>query len=281
MAIYVNGRAQERHYDPFEDLDAILTLLGSTNTFFWPFLEATGIDIQSYGEEDEPLISGEAAANVELNDPATGWAPFKHLGGVHSYHFEGADNQHLYGADAAKLSFNGTTDAAFSVGCFFYAEEATGTLIAKYDAVGTDREWRLHLLAGPDLALEVFQESLLDSETAQTTTAISTRQWYSGVITYGGAGGDGGGGAEKQAADDMTIYIDGVAVAATVSEVGGTYADMEGGAAGLLIGANDDNAGPANEFTGRIALPILCGKEMTLANIAEYHARGKRLLGLD
>ncbi|KKL27395.1 hypothetical protein LCGC14_2385580 [marine sediment metagenome] len=281
MAIYVNGRDQERHYDPFEDLDAILTLLGTTNTFFWPFLESTGIDVQSYGEEDAPLISGEAGTNVELNDPATGWAPFKHLGGVHSYHFEGADDQHLHGGDAAKLSFNGTTDAAFSVGCFFYAEAATGTLISKYDAAGTAREWRLHLLAGPDLGLELFQDIILDSETAQTTTALSLRQWYSGVITYGGAGGDGGGGAEKQAANDMIIYIDGVAVTATVSEVGGAYVDMVGGATGVMIGANDDNAAPANEFTGRMGLPILCGKQMSAVNVAEYHARGKRLLGLD
>jgi hypothetical protein len=201
------------------------------------------------------------------------------VGSVHSYHFEGGDDQHLYGADAAALSFDGTTDAAFSVGCFFYAEAATGTLIAKYDVAGTDREWRLHLLAGPDLALEVFQEDIDDSETAQTTTAISTRQWYFGVVTYGGAGGDGGGSA-KTAAADMTIYIDGAEVAATASEVGAAYEDMVGGSAGILIGANDDNAAPASEFTGRIALPFLCGKELTAREVAEVYGLGQTLLGL-
>lgn len=258
-------------------LDAILTILGSTNTFLWPFLENTGIDLASYGEEDEPLISGEAGANVALNNAATGWAPYRHPGGVHSLHFEGADDQHLYGADAAKLSFNGTTDAAFSVGCFFYLDSGTGTLMAKYDVAGTDREWKLHFAAGPDLALELFQENDDKSETAQTTTALSTRQWYSGIVTYGGAGGDGGGG--KTAAADMTIYVDGAAVAAATSSVSG-YSDMVGGAAGLLIGATDDNAAPASEFTGRIALPFITGKELTAAEVGSLYGIGQELLGL-
>jgi hypothetical protein len=261
-------------------LDDILTILGSTNTFFWPFLEATGIAVQSYGEEDMPVVPGEAGADVELNDPVTGWAPFKHVGGVHSYHFEGGDDQHLYGADAAKLSFNGTTDAAFSIGCWFYTEGATGTLIAKYDVAGTDREWRLHLLSGPDLGLEVFEEGIDDSETAQATTALSTRQWYFGVVTYGGAGGDGGGGSAKTAAADMVIYIDGAAVAATTSEVGAAYADMDAGSAVVMIGATDDNAAPANEFTGRIALPFITGKELTPADVRGLYSLGQTLLGL-
>ncbi len=264
----------------FSLLDDIVTILapGSNNVFLWPFLESTGIDLQSYAGIDEALQSGEAGAFVELNDPATGWAPYMHSGGVNSYHFEGGDNQHLVGADAATLSFNGTTDTALSVGCWFYTEGATGTLMAKYDVAGSAEEWRLHLLSGPDLALELFETTKDDSETAQTTTALSTRQWYFGVVTYGGAGGDGAGG--KTAAADMIIYVDGAAVTATTSEVGGTYADMIAGAAPLMIGATDDNAAPANEFTGRIALPFIVNAELSAASVASLYGIGQKLLGL-
>ena len=265
----------------FKLLDRFIAVLdpATNNMFFWPFFESTGIDIQSYKDIDEPLLAGEATAYVELNDPATGFAPYKHVGGVYSYHFEGADDQHLEGADVATLSFNGTADTVFSIGCFFYAEAATGTLIAKYDAVGGDREWRLHLLAGPDLALEVFHEDGVDSsETAQTTTALSTRRWYFGLVTYGGAGGDGGGG--KLAAADMNIYVDGSLVAKTTSEVGAAYADMIAGNAPLMIGANDDNAAPANEFTGRIALPFIVNAELSAANAVTLNNIGKTLLGV-
>lgn len=260
-------------------LNDLLTILDpdTNNVFLWPFLEDTGQLVQSYGGIDESVIPGIAATDTDLDD-SVGFMPVRHPGGINSYHFEGAGDQQLAGDDAATLSFNGTTDAAFSVGCFFYIDSGTGTLIAKYDVAGTDREWRLHLLSGPDLALELYQEDIDDSETAQTTAALSTRKWYSGIVTYGGAGGDGAGG--KTAAADMTIYIDGAAVAATTSEVGGTYADMVAGNAPLLIGANDDSAAPASEFTGRIALPFIVNAELTAAEVAGINSICRGLLGL-
>lgn len=261
----------------FTLLDRIITILDATNNnvFFWPFLESTGIDIQSYKDDDEPLLSGEAGAYAELNDPATGWAPLMHQGGVYSYHFEGADDQHLEGADAANLSFNGTTDTAFSVGCWFYTEGATGTLISKYDVGGTLREWKFDLAAGPDLRLFLYDESATAEEGAQTTTALSTRRWYFGVATYGGAGGDGGGAA----GDDILIYVDGALVADTDTD-DAAYVDMEDSTAPLMIGATDDNAAPASEFTGRIALPFIVNVKLAAAQIDELYGIGKVLLGV-
>ena len=58
-----------------------------------------------------------------------------------------------------------------------------------------------------------------------------------------------------------------------------TYVDMEDLGGPLMIGAADDNAAPANEFTGRIALPFICGKALSAANVAAIKGLGDQLLG--
>ncbi len=267
-------------------LNQLVTVLDpdTNNVFFWPFLEGNGDIVQPYGTGiDEELDVTAATATLALDAATAGYHPVLHAGGIHSYHFEAGDNQALVGADAATLSFNGTTDAAFTVGCFFYVQSGTGTLIAKYDVAGSAEEWRLHTVAGPDLALEVFEAGGEDSsETAQTTTALNAGQWYCGAVAYGGAGGSGSAGGATTAADDMTIYIDGASVGSTSSKVDGVggYADMVGAAAPLMIGATDDKAAPANEFNGRIALPFLVNAELTAANMVTITGIGRTLLGL-
>ncbi len=258
----------------FDLLDQFAAVLGSTQTHLWPFLESTGIDVQAYKEQDVPLQSGEAAAFVELDDPATGFAPLMHAGGVHSYHFEAGDDQHLVGANTGSLSYNGTTDIAMSIGCFFYIDSGTGTLLAKYDVAGTLREWKFDLAAGPDLRFTVYDESVDKEEGAQTVTALSTRRWYFGIGTYSGVGGNAG-----AVGDGTVIYVDGAAVTDTDIDAAG-YADMEDGGSPLMIGATDDNAAPASEFTGRIALPFVCGKELSAANAVTLNGIGRTLLGL-
>ena len=282
MGNHISGANINQNLRTFNLLDTIMTALNPTSNdvFFYPFLESNGDRVQAYGQaEDEELDVTFNGTTGGLDAVATSLAPFQHLGGVHSYGFVGEDSPALVGADVAALSFNGTSDVAFSVGCmFFVAPGNTGTLIAKYDVAGSAEEWRLHILSGPDLALELFETVIDDSETAQTTTALNDGQWYSGIVTYGGAGGDGAGGQTANA--DMIIYIDGVSVTRSNSEVGGTYNDMVGGAAPLMIGATDDKAAPANEFTGRIALPFVMSSALSSANAAIVSAAGRTLLGL-
>ncbi len=258
----------------FDLLDKIVVVLGSTRAFFWPFLEATGILVQSYREQDESVIPSKVAAAVALDNSTEGFEPYLHPGGVHSYHFEAALNQCLVGADAANLSQYGGTDAAFSVGCFFYIDSGTGTLISKYNAGDTAREWKLDFAAGPDLRLFVYDENQTAEEGVHTAAALSTRQWYFGVGTYSGVGGNGG-----AVADGMILYVDGVAVT-DVDTDDATYVDMEDLGGNLIIGATGDLAAPADEFTGRIALPFVCGKALSAAEIATLYGLGKTLLGI-
>ncbi len=284
MGTHIGSANINQNIRTFDLLDQIMTALdaATNDVFFYPFLEESGSHIQSYGQsEDEELDVTAANATLGL-DAVTGYSPLTHLGGVNSYQFVAAESQALVGADAANLSFNGTTDAAFSIGCMFLVSPGnTGALIAKYDVAGSAEEYRLHILAGPDLGLEVFETGGEDSsETRQTTTALNDGQWYSGIIVYDGTGGTGSAGGATNAADGMTIYIDGVATAGTSSKVDGVggYADMVGGAAPLMIGATDDKAVPANEFTGRIALPFIVNAALTSANAVTISAASRTLL---
>ena len=259
----------------FTQLDKIVTILGSTRAFFWPFLESTGVLIQSYKEEDESVVPSKDGAALALNDAAESFEPYMHPGGVHSYHFEAGLGQHLVGADAANLSQFASTDAAFSLGCFFYIDSGTGTLIAKYDVAGTAREYKLDFAAGPDLRFVMRDESQAKEEGVQTTAALNTRQWYLGIATYSGVGGEPGVGAGQ----GVILYVDGAAVTDSDIDDNG-YVDMEDLGCPLMIGATDDQAAPASEFTGRIALPFICGKQLSAAEVTTLYGIGKVLLGV-
>ena len=137
---HFSGSLVQRENRTFALLDQFVSVLapGSNNVFFWPFLEGNGDIVQPYGTGiDEELDVTAATSTLALDAADTGYHPVQHVGGIHSYHFEDGDSQALVGADAATLSFNGSTDTAFTVGCFFYTHAAAGTLLAKYDVLGS------------------------------------------------------------------------------------------------------------------------------------------------
>ena len=262
----------------FDLLDQIVTILdpGTNNVFFWPFLEGSGSHVQAYGQaEDEELDVTTAAATIGL-DAVTGFSPLLHVGGINSYQFVLEESPALVGADTANLSMiSGGVDAAFTIGCFFLVSPGnSGTLMAKFDVAGTLREYKLDIESN-DLRCTLYDESVDAQEGVRTTTALNDGQFYSGIVTYSGVGGDGAGAA----ADGMIIYIDGVAVTDTDID-DANYVDMEDTAAPLMIGATDDKAAPATEFTGRIALPFIVNAALSAANIAAINGLERRLLGL-
>lgn len=280
--IYVDGRDIDRHYRTFEDLDAIIALLGSTRTVFWPFLENVGSVVQSYEESVHDLTSRDEAAARTLEAE---FIPHQHEGGVFSYFIDRSTNNHLaVGADHADFSaISGGVDAAFSVGAWCLPRLA-GTqqmLFAKYDVAGTLREWQLGLDASEQILFELFDESIVDANAAVTApgaTALTLNEWAFVVGTYNGAGG-----APGYSGSSMTlvVYLNGVADTGAVAGSGtDAYVDMEDIATIPLIGAADDSAAPTFEWEGRIALPFICGKELSASEVSQLYGIGRRLLGV-
>lgn len=258
--------------DTFTQLDRIIAILGSTKTTLFPFFESVGGSleqegIRSYKENAHTLISRDEAAVKTLEAE---FSPYMHVGGVHSYDFDPSGNKYLVGTDDANVGF--PTNADFSVGAWILPRDiATVTILAKYD-VANQREWRMEISAGNKLSLEVLDETEGDNGTriGAGSTSITADQWSFVVVTTDNN--------DDNAA--QIFYLNGAADGSGNS-LTGTYNDSPDTDALLSVGATL-NTTPAvtNLFDGRIALPFICGKELTAANILEIYNIGKVLLGV-
>lgn len=278
MSQYSAGRANVRTFDL---LDQMATILGSTRTILLPCLASVAQVVQSYGEDVHDFTPSDAGGGVALEAE---FIPFRHVGGIFSYFFDRSVDNHLAGTDHVDFSaISGGVDAPFSVGAFCLPRLAgtQQTLWAKYDVAGTLREWRLGLDATEQIEFELFDESVADADAAVTApgaTALALNQWASVIGTYGGQGGAPGYGGSAMS---LAVYLNGADDTGVVAGSGGdNYVDMEDTATPPLIGAADDQAAPTFEWEGRIALPFVCGKELSAAEAAEIDRLGRLLLGL-
>ena len=270
MGTLTSGAPGRKEIRTFALLDQFLAVLGSTKTSFWPLVESTGSIVRTYGESAHIFTMTDGGSG--------GFLPVQHVGFIQSYHFDKTDSMHGAGEDHADFSFAGGTDAAFSVGAWVNRDVAGAeqAILAKYDVAGTLREWMLKLDISNKLELELYDESLDDTVLSTSTTSLTLNTWQFVVATYGGEGGNPG-----KVGMTMPLYVDGVVEPETIADGGGNvYEDMEDTATPLMLGAADDTAAPTIEMDGRIALPFVCGKKLTAANVTTLFGIGKTLLGL-
>lgn len=253
----------------FKYLDDIVAILGSTKTTFWPFLESQDdnrddLELYSYKESIHTL-----AGNGDATEP---FYPYRHVGGVHSLSFDGGENQFLSSADHADFTFKGSgnEDDPFSIGLWMLPRDTSSvTFMAKYDT-NVAREWRFQINASNKLIIELYDEDVDKTEIGTSTTSVTANQWTFVVITYDGT----------ETAPVVGFYQNATKDATTdTTEVAG-YINMEDLGTALTIGADLATGSAANEFTGRIALPFICGKELTAADVSSLYTTGKTLLGL-
>lgn len=272
MGNHISGGTVDPTRNTFALLDTIITALGSTKTTFFPFLESVGGSvvqqgIRSYKENQHDLISRDEAAVRTLEAE---FSPYMHVGGVHSYNFDSAGSKFLLGTDDGNLGF--PTNADFSVGAFVYPrDDTTVTIMGKYD-VNDAREWRLGLNGSKKLELEVLDETEASNGTriGAGDTDVAIDQWNFVCATTNNNDADA----------SMSFYLDGVADGTGNTETG-TYNDSPDTAGLFAIGVTL-NTQPAvtNIFSGRIALPFVCGKVLTQANVTTIYNTGRTLLGL-
>ena len=246
-------------------LNDILTMLGTTTTSLWPGWEDTGTLITGIGVGD--LASAETGGAAEaLEDD---FAPQKLPCGLHSYHFHPTGDHHFTGVDHASYSFAG--DTPFSCGAWIRPNTiVSNAIIAKYDAAGTDREWKLWIGATGLLTLELYDESADTTEIAAATSALTAGQWVMVAATYDGTA----------AAPLIWLYVNGAAVNAGASVETGAYVSMDAGATPIMVGAAGVSATPETEFHGRIALPWITGQELTAAEVQTLYALTAPMMGI-
>lgn len=249
----------------FKYLDDIIAILGSTKTTLFPLLESA-----DDSREDYRLYSYKENVHnlVAKGDGTEPFYPYRHVGGIHSLSFEIAENQYLLGEDSTDFEF--PSNAAFSVGLWILPRDITTvTLLAKYDT-NNQREWRLMLNGSSKLELTSYDEANDETRIGPGDTAVSLNEWTFVVATTDGADDDA----------SMNFYLNGEADGSGNAESGSGYASQPGGTAALTIAADLATGAAANEFEGRIALPFVCGKVLTAAEVKSLYPIGQKLLGL-
>jgi hypothetical protein len=249
-------------------VNAIMAKLGTTTPSFWPFLERTGVLVSGISVGD--FIPSETAGAAEaLEDD---FAPFEHIGKVHSYHFHPTGDHHFAGIDHNSFSFgDGSVDSPFSVGAWICPNAiATNVILAKYNSAGNLEEWRFFIDANGKLSLELHDASASATEIGVTTSTMVIGKWIFAVATYDGLETD----------PTVKLYVDGVRDGDGTTTEAGAYVAMENTAAPLTLGCSGVTATPVAEFHGRIALPFITGKELTATDVLALYELGGVLLGV-
>lgn len=255
-------------WETFHNLSVIMSVLGTTAPSLWPCLEGSGGLVSGLSVGD--LIPSETGGAAEaLEDD---FAPVKHVGGPHSYHFHPTGDHHLAGIDHNNYSFgNGTVDSPFSVGAWILPNAiATNVIIAKYDSAGNKEEWRLFIDGNGKLSLELHDASASATEIAVSDDALVIGQEHFVVATY-----DGG-----ETAPVVNLYVDGALVNDGSTAESGSYVAMENTDAPLTVGCSGVTATPVAEFHGRIAMPFVTGKALTQDEVTTLYGLYRAMLGV-
>lgn len=253
-------------------LNDVLDVLGTTKVSLWPFWESVGTLVSGISPGDLTSSDESAARTLESE-----FAPVDLPCGLHSYHFNPVGNQHLAGVDHNSYSFgNGTADDAFSVGAWIRPNAiATNVVMGKYDSAGNLEEWRFFIDSNGKLSLELHDASASATEIAVSDSAMSVGHWVFVVAAY-----DGG-----ETAPDVRLYAStGTAAVAAANDGStaetGSYTAMENTAAPLTVACSGVTATPVAEFHGRIALPFICGKQLTSAEVTTLYGITAPMVGV-
>jgi hypothetical protein len=76
------------------------------------------------------------------------------------------------------------------------------------------------------------------------------------------------------------LYVDGVAVNDGSSTEAGAFVDMEDTATPLTVGCGGVTATPTTEFDGCMAMPFICGKQLTAAEVVALRDIMRPLVGI-
>lgn len=126
--------------------------------------------------------------------------------------------------DAANLSFgDATTDSAFSLIALANITDtaAERALLAKYTITGAQTEWLWVLTSADKMSLYLNDTSLSVQPSRLSDSAVTQGAWKLYGATYSAATGG------ATAANDITLYQDGVSIASTAANEA-LYAAMEG-----------------------------------------------------
>ena len=239
-------------------LAQLLAITGDTRLIWLP------------GETDATTTTDQSLNGRVITYNATVAAQLSRLGLGYQVSFDGTTD-YADTPDAAGLSFgNGTADSAFSIIVLArVTDTALGrTMLSKWNATSTVREWDFEINGADKLVLNLYDESADVAPTRVSDAVITQGAWQLFGVTYSAATGG------ATAANDITEYVNGLLVASTATN-NASYVAMEDTAAVVTLGKLG-SASSQQFFNGSLALAVLCQKSLTAS---EHWALYKLIAG--
>jgi len=207
--------------------------------------------------------SGMTSANLVLSDLSRN-LPYD----SYSFNFDSASSDYIDCGDSDTFSFgNGSSDSPFSISFWYNPTTipASFGIIAK-DNDASNREWTIGQFSSNNKIRFLLKNNGGGSQQSiDSTTTLSTGQWYHIMCTYNGVGGN-------NAADGMTIYINGV-VETPTNITKHTYTAMANTTAPLTIGTYQLGGTPL--YTdGKISNLSIFNEELTSTEVLKLYANG-------
>ncbi len=253
--------------------ESILNILGSTGLII-PMGDtnheaANRTTVTTVGEEQVVFTYNEAVSAFDT--PPTILGP----GRIPLITFNGTDEE----ADTPDAAFWSRDDAGgangFSIGVWAnVTDTAAGRVfLGKFDDTGAAelREWLFFVVPDDTIRLFLYDESANVSALRTSDAAITMGSMRFFVATYDGAGG-------ATAADTITLYEDGVAIASTATN-NASYVGMEDLATVVSLGRN---IGSGRFFDGEMAggplAPFFVQTELSADAIRRLYQLGRAAL---
>ena len=175
-------------------------------------------------------------------------------------------------ADQAEFSFDDTGGPnGFTMNAWIQVVAHTDSqmILAKYDLTdgATTEEWAFFIDEDEYLSMMLLDDSVPDYESMQSDVALTTATWYMVTAVYDGAGG-------VNASAGITLYVDGVAVAATATDGAGNYVGMEDLSGVVRIGGSENGSGSNDNFwQGDIGIVSQSVTQLTADQVWELYIR--------
>ena len=173
--------------------------------------------------------------------------------------FDGVDD-YLTCGDVSTFSFgDGSTDNAFSIGCWIYGTDLTAAGFVGKDSLSL-REYQLLTGTGDRIRFRLYDNSTVGYIQSELNVASSQNTWLFVVATYDGSSNQTG----------LNIYVN-AATPAQTKAVSGTYTAMEDTTAPLTVGAS---LAASNYMTGNIDEVSLWSKELSASEVTTLYNSG-------
>jgi len=240
----------------------VTTLYGSSSTGIGNPMSLSPKPVASYNLGDKSAFNSanylvpNIAAQEADGDIAVSYSPY-------ALDFDGV-NDYIDCGDSDDFSFgNGTTDSEFTFSVWINADNyPSGSIcILGKDQTNNNREYVLGVW---NAKVKIFIKSQggNNQQSIDSTTSLSANQWYHIAATYDGRGG-------SNAADGLTIYINGIAETPT-NITKQSYTFMSNTTSYFAIGQYFNAA----FFNGKISNVSIWNAALTSAQVTEIYSEG-------